>query len=191
VTGWQALCVVPAFGVDTFVVSVGLGMAGVPSARRMLIAAAIFEGVMPIVGTVAGSALGPVLAGRGVWVAAALLVGLGVLEIREWIVEGADDVGDAPARHASATSPPGLWSLALIGLSISLDELGAGFAVGTAGAPPAIFGPALALQAALFTYLGIRAGGSARQLAGRYGGLAAGVALLAVAPVILSLAGRI
>lgn len=187
-SSWQVLLVVPAFGIDTFVVSAGLGMAGVGMARRVLIAAALFEGVMPIIGALAGAALGDVLANWGVWGASALLFVLGVLEIREWIME--QRKGEAEERKPKA-GPVGLWGLALLGLSVSLDELGAGFAVGTAGAPLAVFAPALALQAVLFTYLGIRAGESVRRLAGRYGELAAGLALLAVVPVILLLAGKI
>lgn len=92
----------------------------------------------------------------GVRGASALLVVPSVLEIREWLWERGQ--GEEPGKPRSV--PKGTWGLVLLGLSVSLDEMGAGFAVGTAGAPLAVFGPALAVQAVLFSYLGMRAGGA-------------------------------
>jgi putative Mn2+ efflux pump MntP len=73
------------------------------------------------------------------------------------------------------------------GLGVSLDELGAGVAVGAGRLPLRILAPALAVQAVLFTYAGLHAGHMLQRLAGRYGEIAAGVALIAVAIGIVAL----
>ncbi len=178
--GWGALAILPAFGIDTLAVAVGLGTAGV-ARKRLAVVVALFEGGMPLVGALVGQWVGRLASGYAVWGAAAFLVFLGLREL----VEGWRELGtpnDASAEDETlAQRHPAGWGLILIGLSVSTDELGAGLAAGVARVPLRILAPALALQAFLLTYLGLRAGATLRRIAGRYGEFLAGIALLAVA----------
>ncbi len=201
--GWSALAVVPAFGIDTLAVSVGLGTAGLAQRRRLALIVAVFEGLMPIVGAAVGNWVGGLLARYAVWAASALLALLGLRELAEGWRElheddgdgdedADDDDDDGPSGEAAALRKRNLagWGLIAAGLSVSMDELGAGFAAGAARFPLRVLAPALALQAALFTYAGLHAGAALRRLAGRYGEIAAGLAMLAVAAGVLWVGGR-
>ncbi len=143
---------------------------------------------MPILGAVVGGWLGRLAAGYALWSAAALLALLGLRELSEGLRElHGDDAG--PERAAPPRRERFGWGLLLVGLSVSTDELGAGLAAGAARLPLRILAPALAVQAAVCTYAGLHAGAALRHLAGRYGEIVAGSALLAVA-VGLVLLGR-
>jgi len=188
-SGWGALAIVPAFGIDTFVVAAGLGAAGVVQRRRLALLVAVFEGAMPLVGALVGAGLGRLVAGYAVWAAAALLAVLGVRELAEgWrALREAEDDADDGHGEAAALLRRNLagWSLLLAGLTVSVDEFGAGLAAGAAQLPLAVLVPALALQAAVFTYAGLRAGAALRHWTGRYGEIVGGIALVAVAAGIV------
>lgn len=198
--GWAALAIVPAFGIDTFAVAVGLGTAGLAQRRRLAVVVAVFEGAMPLLGAFVGGWLGRLISAYAVWGAAGLLAVLGVRELAEGWRELHEH--DAPAEYGDGNDDDGPrgegagflrrnlagWGLVLAGLSVSVDELGAGLAAGAAHLPLRILAPALALQAAVFTYAGLHAGAALRRVAGRYGEIAAGLALLAVAVGVVLLA---
>ncbi len=188
-TGWGALAIVPAFGLDTLAVAAGLGAAGLGERRRLAVTVALFEGGMPVVGVVAGTWLGRLVSGYAVWVAAALLVFLGLREIaegwRDLREQDADDDRDPPRRgEAGRRRALGLWGLLATGIAVSMDELGAGLAAGAARFPLGVLAPALALQAVVLTYAGLRAGALLQRLAGRYGEIVAGAALVGVGVAI-------
>lgn len=188
-SGWSTLAVLPAFGLDTLATAAGLGAAGAGDRRRLALVFAAFEGGMPILGAAAGHWLGRFAARPALWGAAALLAFLGVRELAEGLRElredeDEDDEGQRPRRAA-----PAGWALLAAGLAVSADELGAGLASGAAHLPLRLLVPALALQAVLLTYAGLRAGQGLRRLAGRFGEVAAGVALLGAAAAVLLLGG--
>ncbi len=191
-SGWAVLAIVPAFGIDTLVVAAGLGAAGVADRRRLALVIALFEGLMPLVGACVGNWLGGLVAGYAVWAAAVLLGLLGVYEIVEGLrdLQRGDDDGEDEAAERVAALERKLVGAGLIvaGLSVSMDELAAGLAAGAAELPLALLVPALALQAGIFTYLGLHAGHRIRHLAGRYGEAVAGIALILAAVVVVALA---
>jgi putative Mn2+ efflux pump MntP len=177
VHAWLVWVILPAFGLDTLAVSAGLGLAGSGGSLRLSVTFGLFEGLMPALGALVGRGLGGWLAGLGGWVAALLLAALGLRQL--W--EGWRELGEKPM---APTLPMGLGGLALAGLSVSLDELGAGLGAGLVRLPLLPLLTALALQAAVFTWLGLRLGARLRDRLGRYGELAAGLALLGAAGVI-------
>jgi putative Mn2+ efflux pump MntP len=190
-SGWAVLAIVPAFGIDTLVVAAGLGAAGVADRRRLALTIALFEGLMPLVGALIGNWLGALISGYAVWAAAVLLTCLGIYEVLAGLRElrqGEDGEEEAAERLEALERKLVGAGILVAGLSVSMDELAAGLAAGAAELPLVVLVPALALQAALFTYLGLHAGHGIRRLAGRYGEVVAGVALFLAAIVVVVLA---
>jgi putative Mn2+ efflux pump MntP len=151
-----------SLGLDTLAVAAGLGLSGLPRARWLTVGLtfALFEGMMPIVGLVVGRRLTEVLGGVVGYAAAALLILVGLLAIREALSDDDDD-----AEEGIPADPRG-HRLLLTGLSVSLDELAVGFSLGVLKVP---VGPALAyigLQAFGLTFLGLSTG---RRIGARLG----------------------
>ena len=189
----KSLLIVPAFGLDTFVVAATLGVVDGPARWRLAGTLALFEGGMPLLGAVLGAWLARILSGAVVYGAAALLAIMAGRELWEGLreaQEGEDDEDPAEMRRLRQVSS--LLALPAAGLAVSLDELTAGLAAGSSRLSLPLLVPALALQAVLFTGLGLRAGARVRRMAGRYGEVAGGAALLlvAVGVVLLPHAGR-
>jgi len=104
---------------------------------------------MPIVGLVVGARLGRVV---GVWAdygAAALLILVGVLAIREALSDDDDD-DKAPSVEGR--------QLLLTALAVSLDELAVGFSLGVLHVPVAPALAYIAVQALAVTFLGLSFG---------------------------------
>ncbi len=154
-----------SLGLDTFALSVALGVAPLPARTRLRLALtfAAFEGLMPAVGLLIGRPLGDAIGGWAVYIAGALLIGTGVWMLREGLDDDDDDEsGDGEgAKILAAASARGL-SLVGIALSVSLDELAMGFSFGVLRLPvvPALV--AIALQALIVSlggqWLGRRVG---------------------------------
>lgn len=178
-----------SLGLDTLAVSLGLGLSGLPRARwlRVGLTFALFEGLMPVVGLLIGQRLGTLLGAVAAYIAAAILIVIGGLEIKEAVMDDDDD-DDMPI----ALAPTGeRRPLALVGLSVSLDELAVGFALGVLHVP---IGPALAyiaVQAFALTFVGLLVGRRLGRYFGERAELAAGVvlALLGVALLVGELTG--
>ncbi len=163
-----------SLGLDTLAVSLGLGLSGLPRSRWVHVGLtfALFEGLMPVLGLLIGQRLGTLFGAIAAYLAAGILVIIGGLEIKEAIM---DDDDDEPIHLGSTDEKQ--RPLVLIGLSVSLDELAVGFALGVLHAP---IGPALAyiaVQAFALTFVGLWIGRRLGQRVGERAELAAGVAL--------------
>ena len=176
-----ALLVLP-LALDTFALAAALGLAGIPPSarRRTSLVLALFEGGMPIVGFVAGGAIGGALGSVAGWTAIVVLAISGILMLRP----GSEDAESARVRLLARAQ--GLAILDL-GLAISVDELGVGFSLGLLGFPLVVVIPWIAVQAFLAAQagmrLGTRLGEELRERAERV----AGLAVLGTAGVLLVL----
>jgi putative Mn2+ efflux pump MntP len=140
-----AALVVP-LSLDTFAVAAALGLAGFSRRDRWRISLTLagFEAAMPMVGFFAGAALGHAVGGVAGYVAAAVLIGAGGLMLRE---ESAYD-GTALAARARGFAIVGL------GISVSVDELAIGFAIGLLRLPLLLVVALIAAHAVLAGQLG-------------------------------------
>jgi putative Mn2+ efflux pump MntP len=175
------LLIVP-LGLDTLAAAAALGLRPLARRERVRIGAVLagFEMAMPIVGLLAGRALGHALGGMAEAVAAGLLVTVGI-----WMLAGDDDDGGTGAKELRGVP------LVLLGLSVSLDELALGLALGLVGVPllPAIVlvgAQAFVLSQVGFA-LGARLGYRLREGAERLAGAA--LVALGAAFLIASVAG--
>lgn len=154
-TAIKVVVFVASLGVDTLIVAAALGARQRGAVWRTALAFAAAEAAMPVVGLGLGN-----LAGRwvGMW---ASVAGGGVLvALAVWMIAFDRDRDDA--------AQDGLSGLALVlaALSVSLDELAAGFSIGLVGVPVALTVGLIALQSAAVTVVGLRFGQRLRPLAG-------------------------
>jgi manganese efflux pump family protein len=150
----KLLAFVPPLGLDTFAVAAAIGATQVTSTRQRLrtsLVFMLFEGGMPL----AGLALGTGLA-RGIGHVAVYLAAAAVIAIGAWMLV-ADD-SDEDEKASQLTSRRGL-ALISLGISISLDELAIGFAIGLTRLPFTTIIVTIAVQAFLAAQLGLAIGG--------------------------------
>jgi manganese efflux pump family protein len=177
----KLIAVIAPLGLDTFGVAVALGIAGLPAVRRTKVALlfAGFETVMPLVGVVIGAPLGHAIGTTADYIAAGLLVILGLYMLRE----GDDGEGE---RLLSMTHR-GVYGTAALGVSISLDELAIGFSAGLLRLPVVPLVLAVGVQAFFVTQLGVRIGARLGERWRESAERLAGAALIALGAILLGL----
>jgi manganese efflux pump family protein len=169
--------VVP-MGLDTFGVALALGLAGLPKEQRLRVSLlfAGFEAAMPLIGVALGVPLGNAIGSTGDYLAAALIIALGLYML---IVKDEED-----DRLLSLTQRGLLGALAL-GVSISLDELAIGFSAGLLHLPIPALVIAVSAQAFIVTQIGLRVGGRAGETMPEVTEKLAGLALIGLGVVLL------
>lgn len=198
-----AIALLASLGLDTFAVAVGLGVSGLPRARwiRVGVTLACFEGIMPVLGLLAGRHAAGFLGVLAAYVAGGLLVVLGGLEIRDAVGELREEhvrratpvETEVLSNQASAAGRPDAtrgfrqWRATLVtGMSVSLDELAVGFSLGVLHVA---LGPALAfiaVQAFGLTLLGLFVGNRVGARLGERAELAAGILLVLLGIALLA-----
>jgi manganese efflux pump family protein len=168
--------------VDTFALGAALGIVGLQPGERLRtsIILAAFEGGMPIVGFLVGGAIGHVLGRFAGYTAIAFLVLAGVLLLRP----GADEAEERRLRLLSRAR--GLAVIDL-GIGISVDELSIGFSLGLLGISLPLAVIWIATQALIAAQLGMRLGARIGDALRERAEQLAGVALIAVAGLLLVL----
>lgn len=168
-------------GIDTLGVAIALGIAGLPEHHRTRVALlfAGFETLMPLVGVALGVPLGRAIGQTADYVAAVLLMALGIYMLRE----GDDD--EESDRLLSMTERGVVGAVAL-GVSISLDELAIGFSAGLLRLPVAPLVIAIGIQAFLVTQIGVRIGARLGEHWRESAEKIAGIALITLGGVLLA-----
>jgi putative Mn2+ efflux pump MntP len=174
-----ALILFLSLSLDTLAIALGLGLNGLPRARWLTVGLtfAFFEGGMPIVGLLIGQRLSDVLGEVVAYLAALILIGVGVMAIREAVADEDEDEGVAPDITGRR--------LLLTGLSVSLDELAVGFSLGVLEVPLGLVLGYVAVQAFALTFLGLALGGRLGQHLGERAELASGVVLVLLGLALL------
>ena len=151
------LLVLP-LGLDTLALSTVLGVTPLETRTRVRLALtfAAAEGLMPAIGLLLGLPLGTALGSWSGYVAGVLLCGLGTgmwwKERRERDED--NDAGQGEATKIALAATASGWGIVGLAVSISLDELVAGFSFGVLRVPiiPAVM--LIVLQALLVSVAG-------------------------------------
>jgi|SRR5215469_157376 len=121
-------------GFSNLAASIGLGAAGVSRATRLrvLLTFGLFEAAMPIIGLLIGNDLADSIAGEAHWVGAALLVAVGCYGIISFVRGIRASREQSPPAARAGTGGRAEWvKLAISAFALSLDNLVAGFALGS------------------------------------------------------------
>lgn len=163
----KTIVLILSLGIDTLMVSVGLGMRKTTGKLKIAFAFATAEAVMPLLGFAIGRVTGHWI---GDW--AAVIGGLVLIGLSVWMIflEDEDDEGQVEKRMMG-------WSLVVTAISISLDELAVGFSIGLVGVPVVLTIFLVAVQAFVFTFIGLTFGASLRRYLGEWAEKMAGIVL--------------
>jgi len=170
-------------GLDTFALAAALGLAGLTGRDRFRVALVFttFEAGMPILGFLVGRVAGGFLGQWAGYVGIAFLLLAGALLLRP----SAGEEGDQRRLELLARAR-GL-AILVLGLSVSLDELTIGFSAGLLGLSLLVTVIWVGVQAFLATQLGVRLGARLGEKIRERAEWIGGVALIAVALVLLVL----
>lgn len=147
----KVVLVVLSLSIDTLLVSISLGTTqrqGMPR-WRLALSFSLAEAAMPLVGLGVGKWMGYIL---GIW--ASLASGLALLGLSLWFLffQGEEKEERKLGRNLVG------WTLVVTALSISADEFAVGFSIGLMDVPVFITILLIALQAFLFTVVGLTLG---------------------------------
>jgi putative Mn2+ efflux pump MntP len=174
------LALVLPLGLDTFAVATALGAVGIARRRQLALSVlfAAFEGGMPLIGLLIGADLGERLGGLAEYLAIGALIAIGI-----YALVGSEEREESAVRSLARSHGA---VLLIAGLAVSLDELAIGFAFGLLGVPivPALL--AIAAQAVIASQLGFLLGARIAERRRESVERFAGVALIAVALLLLA-----
>ena len=170
-------------GLDTFGLAAALGLAGLEARDRLRISLVftLFEAAMPVAGILIGRGAGLLI---GDWAGYA---GIGVLALAGLLLLRPSSNESAETGRLQMLGRARGAAVLYLGLSISLDELTVGLSAGLLGLPIAVAVVWIAVQAFAVTQLGLRLGGRLGDELRERAEWVAGVALVAVAALLLVL----
>lgn len=175
----KLIALVLPLGLDTFAVSAALGALGLAETSRLRVSLLFtaFEAGMPLIGLALGVPLGRALGDAAEYLAIGTLLGFGLYTLLR-----GDDLEDQRLAQVLSLRGP---SAILLGVSISLDELAIGFTLGLLRLPAGLVIVLIAIQTFVVTQLGLRLGHRLSESFREGAERLAGVALIALALVLL------
>ena len=195
---WEILLVALALAMDALAVSVGLGLRAKGSlagrAARAAAAFGLFQAGMTLAGWGAGQAVTGWVEAVDHWVAAGILVAIGVRmlvgALRRKAAPPEADASDADKAGDKASDKDASrgWPLIALAVATSLDALGAGMGLAMVGAGVWIAAAVIGVVAAVLSAAGVALAGLLAQSAGA---TVARVAEVLGAVVLLGIAVRI
>ncbi|HXE78934.1 MAG TPA: manganese efflux pump MntP family protein [Rhodanobacter sp.] len=171
-----------AMSTDAFAAAIGKGAAmGRPRLAEAVRAGLIFgciEAITPVLGWWLGRGASRYIQEWDHWVAFVLLLGLGLHMIWTSLMPAVDQPAGMPRKH-------GFISLALTGLSTSIDALAVGVGLAFVDVPIVAVAVVIGLCTFGMVTLGVMLGRMLSAMVGRGAELAGGVVLIGVGAVIL------
>lgn len=164
----KMIALILSLGMDTLMISISLGFVKTKAKTNIALTFAFAEALMPLIGLFIGKGAGQLI---GNW--ASFIGGIALLAVAVWLIffEDEDDAEEKLERNLIG------WTLIVTALSISLDELAVGFSIGLIGVPIALTISLVALQAFIFTFLGLTFGSKLKRYLGEWSEKLAGIIL--------------
>ena len=175
------LLVAVSVGLSNLAAAIGIGFGGVTTRTRVRVALVFgaFEAGMPIVGLVIGAGLASGIGQLARWIGAALLIGIGLATV---VQAARQSPAAAGTDHPAPPGSPG--RLLLSAFALSLDNLAAGFALGTMHIGIAEGAIVIGVVSVGLSLAGLELGSRIGAAAGRRGEQLGGVILVAVGVAI-------
>ena len=172
----KLIALVLPLGLDTFAVAAAIGMVGVTARQqqRFTLLCTSFEAGMPLIGLALGAPLGHAIGLIADYVAIGVLLCSGLYTL----------LGENEENAARLADARGIRAL-LLGVSVSLDELAVGFALGLLRLPIAPVIALIAVQTVVLTQVGLRLGNRVSEHGRERAEQLAGLALMVLALVLL------
>ncbi|HEY7882817.1 MAG TPA: manganese efflux pump [Streptosporangiaceae bacterium] len=175
------LLVAASVGLSNLAAAIGIGFGGVTARTRVRVALVfgVFEAGMPIVGLVIGAGVASGIGHLARWIGAAVLIVIGAITvIQAWRqpAETTPRARGAGRPHA----PDSLGRLVISAFALSLDNLAAGFALGTMHVGVAEGAIVIGVVSVVLSLAGLELGGRIGTAAGRRGEQIGGAILVGV-----------
>ena len=175
------LLVAASVGLSNLAAAIGIGFGGVTARTRIRVAVifGVFEAGMPIVGLVVGAGLASGIGHAARWIGAGVLIAIGIVTvIQAWRqpAEAASDAGSPGQPHHTEN----LGRLIISAFALSLDNLAAGFALGTMHVGVAEGAIVIGVVSVVMSLAGLELGGRIGSRAGRRGEQIGGAILVGV-----------
>jgi len=175
------LLVAASVGLSNLAAAIGIGFGGVTARTRVRVALTfgIFEAGMPIVGLVVGAGVASGIGHLARWIGAAVLIGIGLVTVIQAWRQPAQAGGDPP-RPGQPQHTDSLGRLIISAFALSLDNLAAGFALGTMHVGVAEGAIVIGVVSVVLSLAGLELGGRIGSAAGRRGEQIGGAILVGV-----------
>jgi putative Mn2+ efflux pump MntP len=164
----KMIALILSLGMDTLMMSIALGFVQTKGKVKIALTFACAEAIMPLIGLLIGKVAGQII---GEW--ASLIGGIALLAVSVWLIFFEDEDDEEEKLERSLVG----WTLIVTALSISLDELAVGFSIGLVGIPIVLTIVLIALQAFVFTFLGLTFGSKLKRYLGEWAEKLAGIVL--------------
>jgi len=185
----EILAIAVALGMDAMSVCMAVGVRWHGPRQRFRLAwhMGLFQFLMPILGWLAGQQLARLLASVGKYVAAALLLAVGLKMLYEAIrsrpglvAEEAEHLAEK-RLHIKPRDPTRGWSLLALSLATSIDALVVGFSLGLVGRQIWLASIVIGITAGLMALAGVAIGKRLSRALGRPAEILGAIILLALA----------
>jgi manganese efflux pump family protein len=164
-----------ALGLSNFAGAIGFGVSGVSGRLRLRVAVlfGVFEAGMPVVGLLLGHGVAGGLGRSAHWLGGAMLIAVGMISL---VLALGGSGGGVP----SGSGPLGTGRLLFSAVALSVDNLAAGFALGSLRVGLAVAAPVFGVVSVIMSLAGLELGARIGAAAGDHSELIACAMLVGV-----------
>jgi manganese efflux pump family protein len=185
------LLVAASVGLSNLAAAIGIGFGGVTARTRVRVALifGVFEAGMPIVGLVVGAGVAGAIGHTARWISAVVLIAIGLVTVIQAFRQPAGPGRGASPGHGASPADASrhsdsLGRLIISAFALSLDNLAAGFALGTMHLGVAEGAIVIGTVSVVMSLAGLELGGRIGAAAGRRGEQIGGAILVGVGVAI-------